>query len=104
MTLTNESLVVILIVGVVAGWLAGQVVRGAGFGLIGDLIVGIIGAFIGDWLLPRLGLHLGVGMVSLIANAAIGAIVLLLILRLVAGAGGWGRPGLGGGFGWRRRW
>jgi hypothetical protein len=53
--------------------------------------------------LPRLGVHLGVGMVSLIANAAIGAILLLLILRLVGG-GGWGRSGVGGGFGWRRRW
>ena len=51
MTLSNNSLLVILIVGVVAGWLAGQVVRGGGFGLIGDLVVGIIGAFNGDLLL-----------------------------------------------------
>jgi uncharacterized membrane protein YeaQ/YmgE (transglycosylase-associated protein family) len=103
MTLSNESLLVILVVGVLAGWLAGQVVRGAGFGLIGDLAVGIIGAFIGDWLLPRLGVHLGVGIVSAIVSAAIGAIVLLLILRLLAGGGGWGyrsNPGWGGG--WRR--
>jgi len=101
--LSNNSLLVILVVGVVAGWLAGQVVRGGGFGLIGDLIVGIIGAFIGDWLLPRLGLHLGVGIVSLIVDATIGAIVLLLLLRLVGGGGGWGsRWGWGGG--WRRRW
>jgi uncharacterized membrane protein YeaQ/YmgE (transglycosylase-associated protein family) len=98
MVLSNESLIVILVVGVVAGWLAGQVVRGAGFGLIGDLVVGVIGAFVGDWLLPRLGIHLGAGMVSLIANAAIGAIILLLILRLVGGGG------VGGGWGWRRRW
>ena len=100
MTLSNNSLLVILIVGVVAGWLAGQVVRGGGFGLIGDLIVGIIGAFIGDWLLPRAGVHLGVGMVGLIVDATIGAIVLLLILRLVAGGGGFrSRWGTGG-----RRW
>jgi uncharacterized membrane protein YeaQ/YmgE (transglycosylase-associated protein family) len=98
MYLSNESLVVILIVGVVAGWLAGQIVAGGGFGLIGDLVVGIVGAFIGDWLLPRLGVHLGVGIVSLIVSAAIGAIVLLLILRAFSG-------GLrGGGWGWRRRW
>jgi uncharacterized membrane protein YeaQ/YmgE (transglycosylase-associated protein family) len=51
MNLSNESLIVIIVVGVVAGWLAGQIVRGGGFGLIGDLIIGIIGAFIGDWLL-----------------------------------------------------
>ena len=89
MALSNESLIVILLVGVVAGWLAGQIVRGGGFGLIGDLVVGIVGAFIGDWLLPRLNIHLGVGTLALIINATIGAIVLLLILRLVSGGGGW---------------
>jgi uncharacterized membrane protein YeaQ/YmgE (transglycosylase-associated protein family) len=56
MHLSNESLLVIIIVGIVAGWLAGQIVRGGGFGLIGDLIVGILGAFIGDWLLPQLNI------------------------------------------------
>jgi uncharacterized membrane protein YeaQ/YmgE (transglycosylase-associated protein family) len=59
MSLSNESLLVIIVVGVIAGWLAGQIVRGGGFGLIGDLIVGVIGALIGDWLLPRLNIHLG---------------------------------------------
>jgi uncharacterized membrane protein YeaQ/YmgE (transglycosylase-associated protein family) len=100
MMLSNNSLLVILIVGAVAGFLAGPVVRGSGFGHIGDPIVGIIGASIGDWLLPRLGIHLGVGIVSLIVEATIGAIVLLLILRLVAGGGGSGTrfgSGLGGG-------
>src|SRR6201994_4927544 len=96
MHLSNQSLLVILLVGIVAGWLAGRVTEGGGFGLIGDLIVGLIGAFIGDWLLPRLGIHLGVGIVASIMNAFIGAVVLLLILRL---AGGWR-----GGPGWRRRW
>jgi uncharacterized membrane protein YeaQ/YmgE (transglycosylase-associated protein family) len=96
MYLSNQSLIVILVVGVVAGWLAGQVVAGGGFGLIGDLVIGIIGAFIGDWLLPRLGLHLGSGLISLIVSAAIGAIVLLLVLRLLAGRRG------GAGWGWRR--
>jgi len=52
--MTGESLLIILVVGVVAGWLAGQIVQGTGFGIIGDLIIGIIGAFIGAWLLPRL--------------------------------------------------
>ena len=59
-------------------------------GLIGDLVVGLIG----DWLLPQLGIHFGVGVVALIANAFIGAVVLLLILRLVGGGWGyrrWGR-------------
>ena len=93
MHLSNQSLLVIIVVGIVAGWLAGRVMEGGGFGLIGDLIVGLIGAFIGDWLLPRLSIHLGTGIVSLIINAFIGAVILLLILRLV-----------GGGWGYRRRW
>ena len=95
MNLSSQSLLVILFVGLIAGWLAGQIVRGSGFGLIGDIIVGLIGAFIGDWLIPRLGIHLGTGIISLIINAAIGAIVLILVVRLLRGGGGWG---------WRRRW
>jgi uncharacterized membrane protein YeaQ/YmgE (transglycosylase-associated protein family) len=95
MHLSNESLLVIIIVGIVAGWLAGRVMEGGGFGLIGDLLVGLIGAFIGDWLMPRLGIHLGTGIIALIINAFIGAVVLLLILRLVGGRWGyrhrWGR-------------
>jgi uncharacterized membrane protein YeaQ/YmgE (transglycosylase-associated protein family) len=55
MHLSNESLLIILFVGLVAGWLAGEIMRGYGFGLIGDIVIGIVGAFIGDWLLPRLG-------------------------------------------------
>ncbi len=89
MSLTNQSLIVIILVGVVAGWLAGNIVRGGGYGLIGDLVVGVIGAFIGDWLLPVLGIHLGTGTVALIINATLGAIVLLIVLRLVTGGGGW---------------
>jgi uncharacterized membrane protein YeaQ/YmgE (transglycosylase-associated protein family) len=92
MHLSNESLLIIILVGIVAGWLAGRIVDGGGFGLIGDLIVGILGAFIGDWLLPQLHIHLGVGIVSLIINATLGAIVLLAILRVVFGGGRrWGR-------------
>jgi len=91
MHLSNENLVIIVLVGLLAGWLAGQVMRGAGFGLIGDLVVGLLGALIGDWLLPRLDIHIGVGLVALIINAFIGAIVLLIILRLVGGSGRWRR-------------
>ena len=98
MHLSNESLLVIVIVGIIAGWLAGKIVDGGGFGLIGDLVVGIIGAFIGDWLLPRLGIHLGTGIVAAFVNATIGAVVLLVLIRLVRGPGwGWRR-------GWSRRW
>ena len=56
-----ETLLIILLIGAIAGWLAGQIVQGTGFGLIADIVIGIIGAFIGNWLLPRLGIHLGVG-------------------------------------------
>jgi uncharacterized membrane protein YeaQ/YmgE (transglycosylase-associated protein family) len=73
MHLSNESLIAIIIVGVVAGWLAGNIVRGGGYGLVGDLIVGVIGAFIGDRLLPQLGIHLGTGIVALVVNATLGA-------------------------------
>jgi uncharacterized membrane protein YeaQ/YmgE (transglycosylase-associated protein family) len=100
MYLSSESLLVILLVGLVAGWLAGQIVQGTGFGLIGDMVIGIVGAFIGDWLMPRLGLHLGVGTIGAIINATIGAVVLLLIIRLVRGGGRWSS---GSGLGWRRR-
>jgi uncharacterized membrane protein YeaQ/YmgE (transglycosylase-associated protein family) len=78
-----ESLIIFVVVGVVAGWLAGQVMRGAGFGLVGDLVVGVIGALIAGWLFPRLGVHLGSGIVGAIISSAIGAIVLLAVLRLV---------------------
>ena len=78
-----ETILIWLVVGAVAGWLAGMIVKGGGFGLLGDIVVGIIGAFVGGWLLARLGVHLGVGYVSVIASATIGAVVLLLVLRLV---------------------
>jgi uncharacterized membrane protein YeaQ/YmgE (transglycosylase-associated protein family) len=81
--MSAETLLIWILVGAVAGWLAGSLVRGGGFGLVGDIVVGIIGAFIGGWLLPRLGVHLGVGVVAVIVSATIGAVVLLLILRLV---------------------
>ena len=92
--MSNQSIIVIIVVGVVAGWLAGQIMRGGGYGLIGDLVVGIIGSFIGGWLLPQFGIHLGSGLLAAIIDATIGAVVLLFLLRLV----------LGGGWGGRRRW
>jgi uncharacterized membrane protein YeaQ/YmgE (transglycosylase-associated protein family) len=101
MNMSGESLLVILVVGVAAGWLAGQLVQGTGFGLVGDLIVGIAGAFIASWLFPQLGIHFGSGLVSAIMSAAIGAVLLLLIIRLVRGRSRWAGS-LGGP--WRRRW
>jgi uncharacterized membrane protein YeaQ/YmgE (transglycosylase-associated protein family) len=100
MYMSGEGLLIILLVGLVAGWLAGQIVQGTGFGLIGDLMIGVIGAFIGGWLLPALGIQLGSGIVSAIIDATIGALLLLLILRLILGGSGW-RAKLGRG--WNRR-
>jgi uncharacterized membrane protein YeaQ/YmgE (transglycosylase-associated protein family) len=85
MDMSTESIVVILVVGIVAGWLAGKIVRGAGFGLLGDLVVGIVGAFIATLLFPRLGIHLGSGILSEIIFSALGAIILLLIVGLIRG-------------------
>jgi uncharacterized membrane protein YeaQ/YmgE (transglycosylase-associated protein family) len=97
MHMSSESLLVILFVGLIAGWLAGQIVQGTGLGLIGDLVVGIVGAFIGSWLLPQLGIHLGTGLIGAIISATIGAVLLLLIVRMFRGGGwGWQRSG------WRR--
>ncbi len=81
--MSGESILIILVVGAVAGWLAGLIVRGAGFGLIGDIIIGIVGAFIAGWLLPRLGIHIMSGIVGAIIDATIGAVILLLVIRLV---------------------
>ncbi len=87
MYLSTESILVILLVGIVAGWLAGKVVRGTGFGLVGDLVIGVAGAFVASLLFPRLGIRLGAGIVSEIIYSALGAILLLLIVRLIRGRG-----------------
>ena len=78
-----QSIIIFIVVGIVAGWIAGMVVRGGGFGLIGDLVVGVIGAVIAGWLLPRVGLTINVGgaIVSSIISGAIGAIILLLVVH-----------------------
>jgi uncharacterized membrane protein YeaQ/YmgE (transglycosylase-associated protein family) len=81
--MTLEAILIILVVGAVAGWLAGLIVRGAGFGLIGDIIIGIVGAFIAGWLLPRLGIHIMSGMIGAIIDATIGAVILLIVIRLI---------------------
>lgn len=78
-----ESLIVLLIVGAIAGWLAGQIVRGFGFGLVGNIVVGIVGAVIAGWLFPRLGISLGGGLIGSIIAAAIGAVILLFVIGLI---------------------
>ena len=90
MYLSGESILDILLVGLIAGWLAGQIVQGTGFGLVGDILIGIVGAFIAAWLFPKLGFHIATsGLIREIIYATLGAIILLLILRLVRGRGRW---------------
>jgi uncharacterized membrane protein YeaQ/YmgE (transglycosylase-associated protein family) len=81
--MTLEALLIILIVGAVAGWLAGQVVRGGGFGLVGNIIVGIVGAFLGSWLFGAIGFAFFPGVINAIITATIGAIILLLLIRVI---------------------
>ena len=83
MHISTESLLVILLIGAVAGWLAGQIVQGTGFGLLGDIIIGIIGAFIGGWLFGVLGIHIGGGLLGSIIVAFIGACILIALLRAI---------------------
>ncbi|MCA1489335.1 GlsB/YeaQ/YmgE family stress response membrane protein [Sinorhizobium alkalisoli] len=78
-----ESILVFLIVGAIAGWLAGLIVSGFGFGLIGNMVVGIIGALIAGYLFPALGVTLGTGVLAAIIHATIGAIILLVLIRIV---------------------
>lgn len=77
------NLLLFLVVGIVAGWLAGVLVKGGGFGVVGDLIVGVIGAFVGGWLFDTLGASAGGGLLGSIIVATIGAVVLLFIVRLI---------------------
>jgi uncharacterized membrane protein YeaQ/YmgE (transglycosylase-associated protein family) len=72
-----------LVVGLVAGWLAGMLVKGGGFGLIGDLVVGVIGAILGGWLFSTLGASAGGGLLGSIIVATVGAVVLLFIVRVI---------------------
>jgi len=81
--MSGEAILAVLLVGLIAGWLAGQIVRGGGFGLVGDILVGVAGALIASWLLPHFHVDLGVGLVAVITSATIGAVVLLLLMRVI---------------------
>jgi uncharacterized membrane protein YeaQ/YmgE (transglycosylase-associated protein family) len=71
------------VIGAIAGWLAGVIMKGYGFGLIGNIVVGIVGAVIAGYLLPRLGIYIGGGIIGAIINALIGAVILLFVIGLV---------------------
>lgn len=78
-----ETILIWALVGAIAGWLAGVVVRGGGFGVVGNIIVGIIGAFLGGWLFGVAGIAIGAGIINTIFTAFIGAVVLLLLVRVI---------------------
>ena len=82
--LGTNSIIVILIIGLIAGWLAGKIMRGSGFGIIGDIIIGIVGAFIGTWLWAQLHLPVIANFwVNAIVTATVGACVLLFVIGLI---------------------
>jgi uncharacterized membrane protein YeaQ/YmgE (transglycosylase-associated protein family) len=78
-----QTLAVIMLIGLVVGGIAAKFLTQYGMGIVGDVIVGVIGAYIGNWLAPRLGVHFGTGLVRASLNATVGAIVLLLLVRLI---------------------
>jgi len=80
--MTSASFLIWLVIGAIAGWLAGLIVKGYGFGLILNIAVGVIGAFIAGWLLPQVGVIIGGGIIAEIINGVIGAVILLLVIGL----------------------
>ena len=78
----TTGLILFLAIGLVAGWLASRVMRGGGFGLVGDLIVGVVGAYVGGWLFGLLGITAG-GLLGSLVTAFVGAVVLLYVIRLI---------------------
>ena len=81
--MTFMGLIVALVIGGVAGWLAGQIVKGYGFGLLGNIVVGIVGAVVAGFLMPRLGLGIPAGILGSIIYATVGAVLLLLLIRVI---------------------
>lgn len=83
MAISLQGLIIILLVGGIAGWLAALVMRGRGLGILGNIVVGILGAFIGGWVLGMLGVVIGGGILGSIINAFIGAVILLFLISLI---------------------
>ena len=79
------EILIILLIGAAAGWLGSIIYRGRGFGLIGDIIIGILGSFVGYWLLGKLNVSLGFGLIGTILTGAIGAIVILFVVNILFG-------------------
>ena len=78
-----QQLVVFLLIGGVAGWLAGLIMKGGGFGILGNIIAGVIGALLGGWLFGVLGISIGGEWVGALVTATIGAVILLFVVGLI---------------------
>ena len=83
--MTLQALLILILVGAIAGWLAALVMKGRGLGTLGNIVIGILGAFVGTWLLAQLGLRLGGGLLADILRAFIGAVVRLGLIGLLRG-------------------
>jgi uncharacterized membrane protein YeaQ/YmgE (transglycosylase-associated protein family) len=81
--MASHGILAWLVIGAVAGWLAGQLMKGGGFGLLVDIIVGIVGAFVGGWVAGLLGISIGGGWIASIITATIGAVILIFLVRLI---------------------
>ena len=79
----HMGILVWIVVGLIAGWLAGQVMKGGGYGLVADIILGLLGGVLGGWIFEKLGVSTGDGMVGSIIVAFIGAVILVGITRLL---------------------
>jgi uncharacterized membrane protein YeaQ/YmgE (transglycosylase-associated protein family) len=77
------ALILFLLIGIAAGWLASTLMKGRGLGLVGNLVVGVIGAFLGGFLFNMVGISAGGPLVGLLITATVGAVVLLLLIRLI---------------------
>ncbi|MDF1762372.1 MAG: GlsB/YeaQ/YmgE family stress response membrane protein [Oleibacter sp.] len=77
-----SSLIVFLAIGAIAGWLAGVITKGGGFGLLGDIVIGILGAVVGGYVFGIMGVSAG-GFVGAIVTATVGAVILLFLIRLI---------------------
>ena len=77
------ELIVFILIGLIAGWLAGQLMKGGGFGVVGDIVIGIIGALIGGYVFGVMGISTGGGLIGSIIVATVGAVILIFLLRLI---------------------
>lgn len=77
------GIIAMLLIGIVAGWLAGRIMKGGGFGMIGNMVVGVLGAVIAGFILPQVGIAIEGGLITSILSATFGAVVLLFVVGLV---------------------